>query len=771
MLTMHGARLLLPPDARNRTYLHCHFEEAAARTVNGTGRGGAATPASVLSATLALCRSPTTSLPGAVSLSLRYASLLSDAAVVTFTYFALPANPSDANVSATSTDAVSVSEATTNHSNAFQVVVSSVYPHGGPSSGGTVVTVRGSGLVSRGGVDAVTGRLSQGVYCRFDPPADGDESTPQKASRAASALLKAEQRVESLKRAAFEAATTTSQLHSSLGNIASQPQHTLLVESQRSDIEKQLREALAEVDDLREDLNAMHVQGFDQDSGEANVAKLQGLVRASAVANRSSTSGPTARSANGNVSDGGYEGLVADAARSDEVTCVAPPLPSELADRALQTHATVRILVNGEMAALSTTSAPFRYYPDRRVRLVSLEPTGGPTAGGTQLTVNLRSPQALPPLLAEPPEADGAQVQCRFGGVSVPAQRMLGSDHPSTSSSRAQLAAATRDHAIVLSCVSPAVEALLRTGPHRIGRNDSGEVTVTVTLNGQDAIRRPALRWFYFPQHRVVISRLLPHGGPIAGGTRVRVLGSLFRQVSGARGMLCRFGPALPPVRATWVSIEEVQCVSPPLLNASGLNRSDDGNASALWVAAPAVCVSLNGDVDTCAGASAQAASPNSSSSTKSTAFQGSFHYYDPLSTAVISKIYPSAGPASGGTMVRIWGSSSAFRDLNSASGGSGLQCAFGDPPQLLLTPASFLQPSNDDLGSTALRNESSALQAAPIASTVAPSALLFCTTPASMRSVASETVPLRVVMNGEEGAAQLGVAAATDVRFAYYEL
>jgi hypothetical protein len=116
-------------------------------------------------------------------------------------------------------------------------------------------------------------------------------------------------------------------------------------------------------------------------------------------------------------------------------------------------------------------------------------------------------------------------------------------------------------------------------------------------------------------------------------------------------------------------------------------------------------------------------------------------------------------------------GSSSAFRDLNSASGGSGLQCAFGDPPQLLLTPASFLQPSNDDLGSTALRNESSALQAAPIASTVAPSALLFCTTPASMRSVASETVPLRVVMNGEEGAAQLGVAAATDVRFAYYAL
>ena len=77
----------------------------------------------------------------------------------------------------------------------------------------------------------------------------------------------------------------------------------------------------------------------------------------------------------------------------------------------------------------------------------------------------------------------------------------------------------------------------MRTGPHRIGRNDSGEVTVTVTLNGQDAIRRPALRWFYFPQHRVVISRLLPHGGPIAGGTRVRVLGSLFRQVSGARGM------------------------------------------------------------------------------------------------------------------------------------------------------------------------------------------------------------------------------------------
>merc|ERR1712083_752636 len=53
-----------------------------------------------------------------------------------------------------------------------------------------------------------------------------------------------------------------------------------------------------------------------------------------------------------------------------------------------------------------------------------------------------------------------------------------------------------------------------------------------------------------------------------------------------------------------------------------------------------------------------------------------------------VSRLYPRAGPAAGGTSVTIWGN--GFRDLSSNGAlASGLHCSFGSS---LLIPASRLQ-------------------------------------------------------------------------------
>ena len=237
------------------------------------------------------------------------------------------------------------------------------------------------------------------------------------------------------------------------------------------------------------------------------------------------------------------------------------------------TPSTVRVLINGELAAISSTYATYHYYPESRVRLMSAEPSGGPTDGGTVVLVRLTSPDHLPALVEED-HNDG--VICHFGTASVPGTRLL----PESGALPPAVHFTVR-------CVSPPVEAMTRQ-TERIHRNDSNEVGLTVTLNGQDALRRPALRWLYYPQHRVSLSYTTPIGGPISGGTRVRIFGSLLRNAAGMhRSVQCRFGETVV-VEASLASFDEVRCLSPDLsLIYPQLNTSTLMNASLLPMGPP----------------------------------------------------------------------------------------------------------------------------------------------------------------------------------------
>ena len=82
-------------------------------------------------------------------------------------------------------------------------------------------------------------------------------------------------------------------------------------------------------------------------------------------------------------------------------------------------------------------------------------------------------------------------------------------------------------------------------------------VSLEVSLNGQDY---SAIGFRYSYQSPPQVSALLPPGGPLGGGTRVRVAGS---GLYGGSGYACRFGEVR--VHASWDEVAgEVVCVAPP---------------------------------------------------------------------------------------------------------------------------------------------------------------------------------------------------------------
>ena len=766
MVMLRGERLLMPPDAANRAHLRCHFEPDA-----GDDGGGASdemtTPATIMSTTAGRCRAPATSSPGRVWLGLRYAGMASAAARVAFTYFTMP----NASVSITG-DGNSPPNTTASTHASHEVIISAVHPIGGSSVGGTTITLYGTGLIDRGGADPVTGSPAYGMYCRFEPPAERSESGVERVRAAAEALRIAEERVEALKQEAFAAAT-----------FADPTVYTeMKVEARRARLASKLRAAAEDVWDAQGVLDSLQAQGFDENLGEASLAKLPGFSLATPLSN-SSTSHDLNRSSSMNAKESHQ---IPAAASSHAVTCVTPPLPPHLEGSPTQIIASVQLVVNADASALTTSSARYLYYPAGRVRLLGTEPSGGPTTGGTLLTLYLRSPQPLPPLVSSDGTSIG--VQCRFGAASVPA-RLLPPlpmpPPPPSDSPPSHPARPTPDHFFAISCVSPAVEALVRTGPLVIGRNSSGDVAITASLNGQDVVHRPALRWLYYPQHRVVVSELRPRGGPTAGGTVVSIRGWLFRQVAGPRGMLCRFGPHLPAVPATWISFEEVMCRSPTLnatsssstttsSNSSGqadaVTGEADSNANAsrsannIWHEVD-VCVSLNGDLNACAGAAASASSFSPLPSSHGSYRPGSFAYFDPVRAAVVSKIYPAAGPVAGGTMLSVYGSAGSFRDLNSLRDDGGLRCAFGLGSRTRFTPAAFLA---DEASRAHSRNGS--LDSASTSSSQTAAALITCATPEAESDRGPASLPVHIVLNGDldEGAVPLAVGT---VGFSYYVL
>ena len=147
MVTVFGQRLL-NVDRRGQphaNHLRCHF-----MIDGGSAEDIDASPATVVSPQAVRCRLPPLSAPGVVQINLRFANLLNKAATVPFIAYS-SAPPAD------------------NHSQASQnsFMIESIHPRGGPSSGGTTITLVGTGLMDDGGRDE-NGDLVHGLYCRFD---------------------------------------------------------------------------------------------------------------------------------------------------------------------------------------------------------------------------------------------------------------------------------------------------------------------------------------------------------------------------------------------------------------------------------------------------------------------------------------------------------------------------------------------------------------------------------------------------------------------------
>jgi hypothetical protein len=147
-----------------------------------------------------------------------------------------------------------------------------------------------------------------------------------------------------------------------------------------------------------------------------------------------------------------------------------------------------------------------------------------------------------------------------------------------------------------------------------------GTVTVNVTLNGQQYTGSGAAFEF---QQAAVVTAVSPSHGPLHGGTTVTVHGVAFADSGGLR---CRFGTVAVP--AAFVSSLELSCVAPAQA-AAGVQ---------------AVAVSNNNGSDWTQAAFALGGS--------SLADLGAvFAYNEP---AVVTAVAPVAGPAAGGTVVRV---------------------------------------------------------------------------------------------------------------------
>ena len=119
----------------------------------------------------------------------------------------------------------------------------------------------------------------------------------------------------------------------------------------------------------------------------------------------------------------------------------------------------------------------------------------------------------------------------------------------------------------------------------------------------------------FFVHGAMRVSALLPAAGPVAGGTRVAVLGSAFREAPSLR---CRFESSGATAVARYVGVGQLECAAPPSAGA-GLR---------------VVEVSMNGQ-------------QFSSSGVRFT--------YRPA--AAVSSVWPSRGAAEGGTAVTVLGS------------------------------------------------------------------------------------------------------------------
>lgn len=244
-------------------------------------------------------------------------------------------------------------------------------------------------------------------------------------------------------------------------------------------------------------------------------------------------------------------------ALGDSVICYSPAWVSAPATQDLS------VTTNGQQF---TAPVPFKVFATPLIS--SLSPTSGPVLGVTAI-------QLLGTSLS-----GGSEYLCDFDGELVGARAISASE---------------------LSCTAPAM-------------NTTGRRDLRLSLNGQQFT--PPHNFQYFADTNLSDRSLSPSSGPSAGGTRVRVAGSL--SFSGGSHYQCSFGHSGRVAANLLNSSGTLECVSPTAVAAPGLQHFS---------------VYLNGQ---------QAVASNASFT-----YVGEPNILPPL---------PRSGPASGSTLITIHG-------------------------------------------------------------------------------------------------------------------
>lgn len=179
-------------------------------------------------------------------------------------------------------------------------------------------------------------------------------------------------------------------------------------------------------------------------------------------------------------------------------------------------------------------------------------------------------------------------------------------------------------HSGAISCIAPPISAMPDAGFGRSAANHLPRAcTVAVTTHGPDGYTKGSTVSFtYFNLTQVTIATMEPSGGPVLGGTLVRLKGTRFDDYGGGtQGPKCRFGTVVVP--ATVDAYDTARCLSPPVPHPPG------ASSQPIWF-------TLNGNTD----------EGNSVGGLP-------FRYAAP---ATLSEVHPLGGPSAGGQVITVRG-------------------------------------------------------------------------------------------------------------------
>jgi large repetitive protein len=203
---------------------------------------------------------------------------------------------------------------------------------------------------------------------------------------------------------------------------------------------------------------------------------------------------------------------------------------------------TVELTVAGSVSGGVHLGVPFWYRPVPQI--VQFEPRFGLEAGSTQVVISGKHFSG---------SSEG--LQCRFGSVTVPAQRLTAQS---------------------VTCAAPAYSAVHAGMIAAAASSDTaavilfdGIVQLAVTDNGQQFVA--AGQYTYVPQ--ATVSAMAPTGGTVSGGTVVTFTGTGFTRASPQLAShfgesLCYFGDVSVPAQV--LNSTAVQCIAPAALQLDG---------------------------------------------------------------------------------------------------------------------------------------------------------------------------------------------------------